>query len=176
MGKLLQRCENIMAYTAGALVCIIMCLTTVDVLTRTLFNKPIPGLYEVIEQYLLVGTAFFGMLYAYRRGALVRITVLVDRFPKPARLAVEYFVLGFSFLVTLFFVAATYRQFRRSLVAGAALSEWNMPIWPAYLLIPITLAFLCVAMLMDITKVKSGGADLIKEEGPPGTQSAEGGW
>jgi C4-dicarboxylate transporter, DctQ subunit len=177
MARLFKRLENVLAYIAAAFVCIIMVFTTADIFARTLFNRPIPGLYEIIEGYLLVGAAFFGMLYSYRRGALVRITVLVDHFPKPAKLAIEYFVLGFSFLTTVLFVTATFRTFLRSLASGAALIEWNLPEWPSYLLIPITLAFLALAMAMDITRIKSGTADMLREEKLPGSEEpGVGGW
>jgi TRAP-type C4-dicarboxylate transport system permease small subunit len=149
---------------AAVCIFIIMCLTTADMVTRTLFNKPLPGLYEVTEQHLLVGAAFFGMLYAYRKGALIRITGLVDHFPKPARLVVEYFALLSSFLVTVLFVIGTFMQFQRSLVTRAALGEWNTPTWPAYLLIPISLSFVGLAILMDITQIRSGTAGARGEE------------
>jgi TRAP-type C4-dicarboxylate transport system permease small subunit len=154
-----------------------MVLTTVDIFARTLFNSPLPGLYEIIEGYLLVGAAFFGMLYSYRRGALVRITVLVEYFPRPAKLAVEYFVLVFSFLTTVLFVIGTFRTFLRNVASGGALVEWNLPEWPSYLLIPITMAFLAVAMAIDLTKVKSGTAGILTEEKIPGLEEpGVGGW
>lgn len=59
---------------------------------------------------------------------------------------------------------------------GTALSEWNVPTWPAYLLIPITLAFLCMAMLMDFTKIKSLTMNKQKKEGTQSADSAVGGW
>jgi TRAP-type C4-dicarboxylate transport system permease small subunit len=153
-----------MGYLSAACIFIIVCLTTADMVTRTLFNKPLPGLYEVTEQYLLVGAAFFGMLYAYRNGALIRVTVLIDHFPKPARLVVEYFALLVSFLVTILFVMGTFMQFQRNLVTRAALGEWNTPTWPAYLLIPVSLSFVGLAILMDITQIRSGTAGARGEE------------
>lgn len=165
-GKLLIGCERVMVNSAVVCVFIIMCLTAADASSRYLFKRPITGAYEITEQYLIVASVFCGMWYAYRKGSFVRVTFLVDRLPKWAKVATQYFVLFFSFLSNGFFVVATYKQFLRMFASGLTLGGQNLPLWPSYLLIPVGLFFTCLAMLLDLRQVRTGKADLFKEELP----------
>lgn len=161
-----------MVHVAVACVFLMMCLTTADALGRYLLNMPMPGAYEITEQYLQVGCAFLGMWYAYRRGAFVRVTFLVDHLPKQLKVGAEYFVLVFSFLSIIFFIIATFKQFLRTIVSGVKLDIWDLPLWPAYLIIPIGLFFTGLAMVIDLRKVRAGKADLFKEESPTTSPSS----
>lgn len=166
MDKLFNGCEKVMLHVAVACVFLMMCLTTADALGRYLLNMPMPGAYEITEQYLQVGCAFLGMWYAYRRGAFVRVTFLVDHLPKQVKVGLQYFILVFSFLSMFFFVLATFKQFLRTTVSGLKMDIWDLPLWPAYLIIPIGLFFTGLAMVVDLRKVRTGKTDLFKEGSP----------
>jgi TRAP-type C4-dicarboxylate transport system permease small subunit len=166
MGKLISGFERMMINLAAVCVFIMMCLTAADATGRYLLNMPVPGANQITEQYLMVASVFLGVWYAYRRGAFVRVTFFVDRLPKQAKAAAEYLVLIFSLLSNAFFVVATFKQFLRTVATGTTLDLWNLPLWPPYLLIPIGLFFICLAMLIDLTRVRAGEADLFKEESP----------
>ena len=62
-----------------------MLLTTADALGRYLFNRPILAAYELTTNYLMVGVVFLALPYAYREGANIRVTFLVDRLGRTAR-------------------------------------------------------------------------------------------
>lgn len=162
MGKLFNRCENVLNYGALATTFTIMCLTTADVIGRYIFNRPIAGAYEITERYLMVATVFLGILYAYRGGAYIRVTFFVDRLPRQVRLALNYFVQVFSILLSLFFLMATIYQVHRSFASGVTLSFLRIPVWPAYIIVSLGFFFTTVAIVIDLWRIKTGKSDLFQ--------------
>lgn len=165
VGKLLGVCERVLTNCSAVCIFLIMCLTTLDASGRYLFNTPITGAYEFTEQYLQVAAAFLGLGYAYGKGGFIRVTALVDYLPQ-VKLSVEYFVLIFSILSDALLIVATYKQFLRMFASGLTIGVMNLPVWPAYLIIPVGLSFVCLEMLLDLGRVRAGKASLFETESP----------
>jgi TRAP-type C4-dicarboxylate transport system permease small subunit len=166
MQKLLNGCETVSTYVAVISTFVMMLLTTADAGGRYIFNRPITGAYEITQNYLIVAAVFLAMSYAYRHGANIRVTFLVDRLPRRVKLVINYFVQLFSMLYGGVLVAATFKQFLRATATGTALSSIDFPLGPAYLLVPVGLFFMSLLMLIDIRKVRKGKSPLFQEESP----------
>lgn len=161
--KWLARCELVLLTLAIVCAVSMMCLTSADAILRYLFNKPIEGAYELTEKYFMVGTVFLGVSYAYRGGALIRITFLVERLPEWARLIANYFAQIVSVSYCILLVVATFQQSLRVQANGTALSTLDVPLGPANFLVPIGLFFLSALTLIDVLRVKSGESHLFQE-------------
>src|SRR5687767_9801347 len=97
LSKLLLFCERVLVFAGVLAGAGMMLLTSADALSRYLLNRPILGAYEITEKYLMVALIFLGLSYAFRGGAFIRVTFLVDRLPRRARLVADHF----AHLVTL---------------------------------------------------------------------------
>jgi TRAP-type C4-dicarboxylate transport system permease small subunit len=168
MQKLFNRCENVLLYSAVLSTFVMMCLTTADAGGRYIFNRPIIGAYEVTQSYLMVAAVFLALGYAYRQGANIRVTFLVDRLPSKVKLIVNHFVQIASMLYGVVLVVATIQQALRNIASGATLSGFPIPLGPAYAIVPVGLFFMSFLMLLDIRKVRAGKSPLFKEESPTG--------
>ncbi len=166
MHKLLNRCENVLTYSAAVSTFAMMCLTTFDAVGRYVFNHPISGAYEITESYLAVATVFLGICYAYRGGAFIRVTFFVDRMPPKIKVALNYLVEGFSILLSLSFLIATTIQAYRKFISGITLSYLPFPLWPAYLIVSVGFFFTTLLMVLDLWRIRTGESDLFKEESP----------
>jgi len=166
MQKLLNGCETVSTYAAAISTFVMMLLTTADAGGRYIFNRPITGAYEITQNYLMIAGVFLAMSYAYRHGANIRVTFLVDRLPQRVKLVINYFVQLFSMLYGAVLVVATFKQFLRATATGTALSSLDFPLGPAYLLVPVGLFFMSLLMLLDIRKVRKGQSPLFQEESP----------
>jgi len=166
MRKLFNSCESVLTYLAIGSTFIMMCLTTADALGRYLLNWPIAGAYEITEKYLMTMTIFLGFSYAYREGFLIRVTFLMDRLPKQVKLVVNHLVQIISILYGAILVVTTMKRTFQTMDSGTALGNVNLPLWPAYLMVPIGLFFMTLLMLMDLRQVKTGTSHLFKEETP----------
>ena len=166
MEKLLNSCERAMIYVSALSTFILMILTTADAVGRYLFNHPITGAYEISSNYLMVAAVFMAAGYGYREGAYIRVTFLADRLPDEVKLGVNYFVQLLSVIYGLLLVVTTIQQTKRIFFDHTTLSSLNVPLWPAYALVPAGLFFMSLLMLLDIRKVKEGKSALFTEESP----------
>ena len=168
MEKVLRGCERVMLYVSTLSTLILMLLTTADAGRRYLFNRPITGAYEITTNYLMIAAIFMAMSYGYRQGAYIRVTFLVDRLPAMVKLVVNHFVQMFSMAYGVLLVIATYRQALRTFEMHTTLSSLDfIPVGPAYVIVPVGLFFMSLAMLLDIRNVRRGRSPLFGEESPP---------
>ena len=166
MRKWLKRSESMLTNVAGLSIFSMMCLTTVDSVGRYAFNRPIGGAYEITESYLAIAAVFFGVCYAYRGGAFIRVTFFVDRMPTVVKLLLNYLVQGFSLLLSAALLIATAIQAYRKYGSGIRLSYLSFPIWPAYVLVSVGFLFVTCVIVLDLWKIKKEESDLFKDESP----------
>lgn len=164
--KWLERCETVLLYVAVVATFAMMCVTTADAAGRYLFNRPIAGAYEVTEKYLMVAMVFMGLCYAYRGGAYIRVTFLVDHVPRAAKIFLDYLAHVFSIVYGVVLVVATAQQYLRVAGDRMTLSTVDIPIAPAYLIVPVGLFFLSVLMVLDLPRARRGESLLFKEDAP----------
>ncbi len=145
---------------------VMVILTASDTILRYFFNYPIPGSYEITQEYLLVVTVFMGMGYAYKGGAYIRVTLLVDHLPKWIRDIINYFSQAFSILVCLMTAIATIPQTIYNLTKFVSSSSFDLPLGAAYVVVSLGLLYLSFLLLLDFRKVKTGESALFKEEMP----------
>jgi len=166
MQRLLNGCEGVLTYAAVFATFIMMLLTTADAAGRYLLNRPINGAYEITTNYLMISAVFLAMAFAYRGGANIRVTFLVDRLPRLTKLVVNHLVQMVSMLYCATLVYATFKQALRTIATGTTLSSIEIPQGPAYLLVPVGLFLASLIMLVDLGKVRKGKSPLFQEESP----------
>lgn len=166
MSNLLSRLEQALISIAIAATGLMMLLTSADALMRYTINRPIVGAYEITEKYLMVAAIFMGFTYAYRGGAFIRVTFLVDMLPGPLKTLANYFAYLVSLACCVVFMVSTGIQAGREF--GEATTLATLPIYagPAQAFVPVAFAALLVLMLLDLTKVGSGEALLFTQDTP----------
>jgi TRAP-type C4-dicarboxylate transport system permease small subunit len=162
--KWLHRGELVLVFISMLAAVAIMCLTSADALSRYLLNRPIIGAYEITEKYLMVAAIYLGLSFAYRGGVFIRVTFLVDRLPRAAKLLVNYLAHLVSLAFCLIILVATTQQALRGLEDDTTLSALPIPVGPAYSLVPIGFLALTLVMLADIVRIRSGRSYLFREE------------
>jgi TRAP-type C4-dicarboxylate transport system permease small subunit len=159
------RIEKVFTFLAMAATFVMLCLTTTDAMGRYFFNQPVTGAFEITEKYLMVLCIYFGLAYAYRQGANIRITLLLSRFPLRAKLVIDYVAQIFSILFIAFlFVSATRINLGRLDDVIELSKEVSIPLWPAYVIISVGLLFMGLLVLLDLRQVKTGKSGLFKDE------------
>lgn len=168
MRKCFTFCEAVLTYSAIGTTFVMMCLTTADCLGRYFFNFPIVIAYEITEKYLMPMTLSLGLIYAYRSGALIRVTLLSDRLSGPMKLVVDNFVQLVSIIYALSLVVTTTKRAFQTKASGATLGTMNVPLWPAYLMISVGLVSMALLMILDLRRVKAGESNLFADSGEGG--------
>ena len=166
MTKFLSRLELPLIWTAIVATTAMMLLTSADALLRYTVNKPIIGAYEITEKYLMVAAIFLGFSYAYRGGAFIRVTFLVDKLPRHLRLAADYFAYLVSLATCVILMLATTGQALREVGGATTLATLPILTGPAYMLPPIGFLSLLLLMLWDVRRIHHGDAMLFSQDAP----------
>jgi TRAP-type C4-dicarboxylate transport system permease small subunit len=114
----------------------------------------------------MVTMVFLGLCYAYRGGAYIRVTFLVEHLPSTVRIVLDYLAQVFSIAYGALLAVATTQQFLRVVSDRMTLSTVDIPVAPAYLLVPVGLFLLSVLMLLDLPRVRKGESPLFKDASP----------
>ena len=158
--------ESVLIWVAMIATVIVMVMTSADALLRYSLNSPIIFAFEITEKYLMPASIFLAMSYAYRYGAFIRVTFLVDRLSGGVKAAANILVWIISFVCCAFFLYATSKQALIALSDTTNLATVNILAGPAYALVPAGFLLLCLALLLDLPKAPSGEAALFVQDEP----------
>ena len=172
MERVLGRFEKWSTQVAVLSIFVMMLLTTADAIGRYLFSFPLPGAYEVTEKYLMVIAVYLGASYTYRGGSTIRITLLVDRLPPGAKMALQVFAQVFSICYGFFLLVPAVECVLRAHSQKLTLSSPPLPLWLPFTAIPIGLFLMSLFMLRDLPRVRSGGSALFREGGSSDVMAA----
>jgi TRAP-type C4-dicarboxylate transport system permease small subunit len=160
MQRWLDGCEWGLTVVAVLATFGMMLLMTVDAAGRYLFNRPILAAYELTTNYLMVAVIFLALPYAYRQGANIRVTFLVDRLGPTPRLVIDHLVQVISILYCAALVFATAQQARHVLSTGTTFATLDLPLWPAHVVVSAGLFLTTLMMLIDLGRVRKGRSSL----------------
>lgn len=135
---------------------IIMASATLDVASRNLGGRSVPGVVESAEILLVIG-AFLGLAYAQRIKAHVATSIITELFPAPFARFMR--VVGL-FIVAFYIGLATWVSADRA-VASVQSGEVRfglieIPQWPARAAIALGFALLLIEVLRDTVRTIRG--------------------
>ena len=162
MRRWLDRAEAALTLVAVIATFVMMLLTTADAIGRYVFNRPILVAYELTTNYLMIAAVFLAMPFAYREGANIRVTFVVERLRGPARLVVDHVVQLVSLLYCAALVVATLLQARHILRTGTTFTTIDAPLWPGHFVVSLALFVAAVMMLVDLGEVRKGRSSLFR--------------
>jgi TRAP-type C4-dicarboxylate transport system permease small subunit len=162
----MNRIEHAMIVVAVLATGMMMLLTSTDAIMRYTLNKPILGAYEITEKYLMVAAIFLGFTYAYRGGAFIRVTFMVDMLPAPFKAMANWFAYLVSVGCCGLLLYATGLQATQSLGDATTMATLPILIGPAQIVAPVGFLGLLILLLVDAKRVSSGEALLFSQENP----------
>ncbi len=150
----LERVERLLALMSGIAVFSLMLLAVASVGGRQMFNQPISGYVDWIEQAMPV-IAFMGVAYCQRLGGHIRMDMLIGRLQGRALWALELLSCLVTLLLMLLLVWGTWAHFDRSFDFTAPLwsrdssLDIRLPLWPAKLLVPVAFSVLSLRLVIQ---------------------------
>jgi TRAP-type C4-dicarboxylate transport system permease small subunit len=163
MQKWLDGCERLLTAVAVAATFGMMVLTAADAGGRYLFNRPILAAFELTTNYFMVAAVFLALPRAYRQGANIRVTFLVDRLGQKLRLVVDHAVQLVSMLYCATLVCATFQQAHHIMSTGTMFTTLDLPQWPGHLAVSIGLFLTTLMLLLDLGQVRKGRSPLFRD-------------
>ncbi len=137
VGTFFEQAISALAVLSGILVVFIMITITLDVVSRSIINRPIVWAIEVSE-ICLIGITFLGAAWVLRREAHVKMDILLVRFSPTAQVLLNTItsMIGIiiCFVLAWYGAKVTLDQYQRGIVSVSMLAS---PIYPNYAIISI---------------------------------------
>lgn len=144
--KLIQKASTRACHGGMLLLAPLMAITVADVVGRSLFNKPIPGTFELSE-YMLAVIVLLGAAYTQQVKGHVAVDFFTGRCPPRARAVLN----GLTGAASLFIVAIVVWQ---GAVAGidekSVSDQLRIPQWPFRLLVAAGGLLLWLELALDL--------------------------
>lgn len=151
----LLKLERLLALVSGIAVFGLMLLAVVSVGGRNMFNRPLPGYVDWIEQFMPL-IAFMGIAFVQREGGHIRMDMVIGRLRGRALWLAELISVVLILVLMMALVWGSWAHFQRSFDINAPLwsndssIDIGLPIWPAKLLAPVAFSVLCLRLLLQI--------------------------
>jgi len=145
-----------MAAVSAVALCLIMLISTADVVGRYFFLAPINGASELVAMLLVVG-ATFGWGYCELRNGHIRITVFTEHLPKMTK-QFNIFTYIVCIITTGLLAWRSGLQFWDYLfrTRGHLSDLIKIPYWPFMLLQTIAMAWLFIVFIIRLVKAFRG--------------------
>ncbi len=146
-----SRLEDALNLFAAGFIFFLMLLATVQVVSRKLFNLPIPGYIDYAEQSIAI-FAFLGIAYCQRLGGHVRMELLLDKLKRGGRMLwIAEAVTTFAALIIIGLLTRySFDHFLRAWNNGDSTIDINLPVWPSKLLVSLALAIVAGRLLIQL--------------------------
>ena len=146
--KLKKGIQTLNRFIAGVGACFLiplMLITAVDVVSRDVFNHPIPGTVE-LSQYMLAVFILLGLAYTQQVKAHVAVSIFTSRLPHPAQ-----FILNIiTTLLSLFISSILAWQGWVVGIEERTVSDMlRVPQYPFRLLVAVAAFLMCLELLID---------------------------
>lgn len=163
-GRILGRIVDVTMIIGATAVALMMLHVTIDVISKHVFNIPMPGTITVVSNYYIVLVAFLPLAFTERRNAHISVEVLVEHFPDKAQRVLNVLAMIMGALI---FGALAYRgwfEAERARAVGSFMIEQDTKLltWPARYLLPVGFALVTVTLVFKVfvALFKRDGQDL----------------
>ncbi len=143
------RLEKGFNLAGGVIIFLLVLLATSNVLGRWLFDAPISGYIDWVEQAMAF-FAFLGLAYTQREGGHIRMDMLVAHLHGRWLWLTEFVSTLLIMLVSLVLIYGSYLHFLRAWEIGDSSLDINLPTWPAKLVVPVALSILVLRLLLQL--------------------------
>jgi C4-dicarboxylate transporter, DctQ subunit len=144
-----NRLEAPLALISGMAILAMMFLSVANVLGRKIFNLPVPGYIDLMQQAVPVA-AFLGIALVQRNGGHIRMDLLIGKVRGRRLWLVEFLSILFILIVVLALIYGSWDHFARSYTNGDSSMDIGLPLWPAKFLVPFALSLLAVRLCLQL--------------------------
>jgi len=155
LDRALFRLETLLALLSGLAVFSLMLLAVTSVGGRNMFNQPLPGYVDWIEQAMPL-IAFLGIAYCQRLGGHIRMDIVIGQLRGRALWVAEFVSVLAMLILMLLLTWGSYAHFERSFSFDApwwsndSSMDIGLPLWPAKLLAPIAFFVLSLRLILQL--------------------------
>ena len=146
--------ENILNGVSALSIIALMLFAVVQVVGRKIFNAPIFGYIDWVEQVMVL-FAFIGVAYCQREGGHVRMELIISTFRGRLLWLLELLGILIGLFIIGILIFTSFDHFLRAYELGdstinAEVFGEPLPVWPAKLVIPIAFTSLWLRLFLQL--------------------------
>lgn len=149
LDRLFYRLETALTLVGGIVILALVFVAVANVLGRWLFNMPLRGYIDWVEQLMAV-FAFFGIAYCQRLGGHIRMDLVIGALNGRRLWLAEFISVLLMLAISLILAYGSYLHFLRAYTNGDSSIDIGLPTWPAKLVVPVMLSLLSVRLLLQL--------------------------
>jgi len=147
--QLFFKLERQLNLLGGIVIFLIVVLTVTNVLGRWIFDSPVTGYIDWIEQTMAF-FAFLGIAYCQRQGAHIRMDIFIGAIHGRLKWFAELISVILMLAITLILIYGSSLHAWRAFDLGDSSMDIGLPTWPAKLIVPVALSFLAIRLLLQV--------------------------
>jgi len=158
IGMILRRLAYASAVIGGIGVMATMILVAVDVSFR-FFSRSVPGTTEIVSYFLMFAIGFLPIAMVERTDGMITLDAVYVMFGKRLKRASRIFAVAFSTVVYAALTWGTWIESMKQLRSGTYFdtTAYLLVVWPAYFIVPISLALATLVTLHRTIDLALGG-------------------
>lgn len=141
--------ESMLNLAGGIVIFLLVFLATANILGRWLFDLPINGYIDWVEQAMAF-MAFLGIAYTKREGGHIRMDILVSHLRGRWLWFTELVSVILMLIITLLLTYGSFLHFLRAYQLGDSSLDIDLPTWPAKLVVPVALGVLSLRLMLQV--------------------------
>ncbi len=155
LDRALVRVEALLNLLGGITILMLVLMAVWHVVGRKLFNAPVFGYVDWIQQFMVV-FAFFGLSYCQREGGHIRMDIVVMRLKGRALWLAEWLSTIFMLVLAIGLIYGSWMHFGRSFDLGSpnfsrdSSMDIALPLWPAKLIVPVSFGILALRLTIQL--------------------------
>ncbi len=147
--RLVETIDSVFKFVVQAVIFMMMVLIVSDAIGRA-FNHPVPGVTEITEEYLMVAVVFLGLGFTQRAGRHIRVELFERWIPQlnapVAKMILKTIAIVYFGMMAYYGWLNTVHAFQ---IRTRSISELAYPLAPAYFLVVIGCAVLCIWLVIE---------------------------
>jgi len=149
LDRIFFKLETSLNMLGGIVIFLIVFLTATNVLGRWVFDTPVTGYIDWVEQSMAF-FAFLGLAYCQRQGAHIRMDIVINHLKKKMQWFMEIISLSFMLVISVILIYGSSLHALRAYNLGDSSMDIGLVTWPAKMIVPFALSVLVIRLILQL--------------------------
>jgi TRAP-type C4-dicarboxylate transport system permease small subunit len=158
--RLVGRAIDLTMYVGAAAVVLMMLHISIDVVSKYIFQRPLPGTIAIVSNYYMIVVAFLPLAFTERRNGHISVEVATSLLPMRVQRILNLIAMLFGAVIFAALAWQSWIEAGRAMQVGAFEIEQNakLLIWPPRYLLPLGCGLMAVTLVLKICVALARGS------------------
>lgn len=150
--RIVDRLVSRIGTLAGVIVLLMMLQITIEVTLRYFFTSSLGGTIEIVSNYYMVAIGFLSLAPIEISSRHIEVDLFTQNAGPRARRLIRLFVsLASGVIMSMMMIRAWQEAVKKfSLNANVLAGDFDLPVWPAYFIVPAGCALILLVLILKV--------------------------